>query len=209
MLGALPMTAVEELACRMQSRRFPAGAAIVTLGEVGDLFYVLASGRAEVTMPDNDTHTLGPGDSFGEIALLRDVRRTATVTALEDVETLALDRAVFIAAVSGDRPKCRRAGSKQWFQTMSRSPVLGMRLTWAGASEPTTSMGRAAAHASPPSDDSLRHRRPSCVRMTISSEPSRRSTIAGSMAPRLGSVISVRPRRQVSPSSSEYQHRAR
>jgi MFS family permease len=103
MLGALPMTAIEELACRMQSRRFPGGAPIVTLGEVGDRFYVLASGHAEVRMPGNDSHTLGPGDSFGEIALLRDVRRTATVTALEEVETLAIDRDVFVAAVSGDR----------------------------------------------------------------------------------------------------------
>ena len=103
MLGALPMTAVDELACRMHSRRFPAGTPMVTLGEVGDRFYVLASGRAEVTMPGNDRHLLGPGDSFGEIALLRDVGRTATVTAMEEVETLAIDRAVFVAAVSGDR----------------------------------------------------------------------------------------------------------
>jgi MFS family permease len=103
MLGALPMTAVEELACRMQPRRFAAGTPIVTLGEVGDRFYVLASGHAQVTMPGHYAHTLGPGDSFGEIALLRDVRRTATVTALEEVETLAIDREVFVAAVGGDR----------------------------------------------------------------------------------------------------------
>jgi hypothetical protein len=103
MLGALPMTAIEELACRMQSRRFPGGAPIVTLGEVGDRFYVLASGHAEVRMPGNDSHTLGPGDSFGEIALLRDVRRTATVTALEEVETLAIDRDVSVAIGSAWR----------------------------------------------------------------------------------------------------------
>jgi predicted MFS family arabinose efflux permease len=103
MLGALPMTAVEELACRMQSRSFVAGSRIVTLGEVGDRFYVLASGEAEVSMPGHQTHRLGPGESFGEIALLRDVRRTATVTAMDEVETLAIDRDVFVAAVSGDR----------------------------------------------------------------------------------------------------------
>jgi CRP-like cAMP-binding protein len=103
MLGALPMTAVEELACRMQPRRYAAGEPIVTIGEVGDRFYIVASGSAEVTMPGHATHRLGEGDSFGEIALLRDVRRTATVTALDVVETLAIEREVFVAAVSGDR----------------------------------------------------------------------------------------------------------
>jgi predicted MFS family arabinose efflux permease len=103
MLGALPMTAVEELACRMQPRRYAAGEPIVTMGEVGDRFYIVASGSAEVTMPGHATHRLGEGDSFGEIALLRDVRRTATVTALDVVETLAIEREVFVAAVSGDR----------------------------------------------------------------------------------------------------------
>lgn len=103
MLGALPMTAVEELACRMRPQHYTAGQRIVTIGEVGDRFYIVASGSAEVSMPRHATHRLGEGDSFGEIALLRDVRRTATVTALEDVETLAIDREVFVGAVSGDR----------------------------------------------------------------------------------------------------------
>jgi hypothetical protein len=112
MLGALPMTAVEELACRMQPRRYASGERIVTLGEMGDRFYILASGTAEVTMPGHATHRLREGDSFGEIALLRDVRRTATVTALEDVETLAIDREVFVAAVSGDRLSLQAADSQ-------------------------------------------------------------------------------------------------
>jgi hypothetical protein len=103
MLGALPMTTIEDLAAQLEPRRFEPGSRIITQGEVGDRFYILASGEAEVTIPDHQPHRLEPGDSFGEIALLRDVPRTATVTAVGAVEALALDRDAFLAAVSGDR----------------------------------------------------------------------------------------------------------
>jgi MFS family permease len=112
MLGALPMTAVEELASRMEPRRFEDGERIVTVGEVGDRFYILASGRAEVRVPGHPTHRLEAGDSFGEIALLRDVLRTATVTAIGEVEALVIERDVFVAAVSGDRLSLQAADSQ-------------------------------------------------------------------------------------------------
>ena len=74
----------------------------------GDRFYVVASGSVEVQEADV---TLGRGESFGEIALLRDVPRTATVVAVEPTELLALDRDTFIAAVTGHAPSREAAES--------------------------------------------------------------------------------------------------
>jgi len=59
------------------------------------------AGRLRVTVDGAAAGELGPGDSFGEIALLRDVPRTATVTALTDVDLLTLERDEFITAVTG------------------------------------------------------------------------------------------------------------
>ena len=70
-------------------------------GEPGELFYVVESGELEVSVDGAPTRKLIPGDFFGEIALLREVPRTATVTAVSDARLLVLDRDPFIAAVTG------------------------------------------------------------------------------------------------------------
>ena len=98
-LEALPEAMIERLASSLAEVRLPAGSAVVTEGDVGDLFYVIGEGAVEVA-----GKTLGEGDSFGEIALLRDVPRTATVTATTDVVLYALERDVFVAAVTGHAP---------------------------------------------------------------------------------------------------------
>jgi hypothetical protein len=77
---------------------------VVSRGEVGDHFYVIASGRASVELDDGTSRELGPGDFFGEIALLRDVPRTATVRALEPLRLYAVERDEFLAAVAGHAP---------------------------------------------------------------------------------------------------------
>jgi CRP-like cAMP-binding protein len=79
----------------------PAGARVITLGEPGDRFYVIETGRVEVTVAGRVVRIEGPGESFGEIALLRDIPRTATVTALDDTVLLALERDAFLEAVTG------------------------------------------------------------------------------------------------------------
>ena len=87
-----------------------AGDAVLRQGEPGDRFYVVAVGPAARSRSTaSRSRTLGPGDDFGEIALLRDVPRTATVTAVADSKLFALERDEFIAAVTGHAPSAEAA----------------------------------------------------------------------------------------------------
>jgi Cyclic nucleotide-binding domain len=101
MFAPLPLVAKEQLARSLVAMRVPAGAEIIKEGEVGDRFYILARGHVAVRQGQQDLGELGDGDSFGEIALLRDVARTATVTARDEVELYALERGHFLEAVAG------------------------------------------------------------------------------------------------------------
>jgi MFS family permease len=98
-----PLTpaAFDYLAGRMKAVKQPAGAVVFRQGEPGDRYYVLETGEVEVSVDGTVASTLGRGEGFGEIALVRDIPRTATVTAKTDVTLQALDRDDFIAAVSG------------------------------------------------------------------------------------------------------------
>lgn len=81
MLHVLPATTIEQLARHAERVSIQPGTAIRVQGEVGDGFYVIESGEVEVTGDGALLRTLGAGDSFGEVALLRDVPSTATVVA--------------------------------------------------------------------------------------------------------------------------------
>ena len=94
--------ALERLAEAMEPARAAAGEAIVRQGQEGDRFYVIVAGTVEVTVDGAVVREQGPGEYFGEIALLRDSPRTATVVAREDVELRALRRGPFLATVTGD-----------------------------------------------------------------------------------------------------------
>jgi MFS family permease len=92
---------IERVARNVEPMKAGAGDVVIREGDVGDRFYVIADGTVAVSRGGAALATLGPGDFFGEIALLRDVPRTATVVAEEPCELLALDREHFLAALTG------------------------------------------------------------------------------------------------------------
>ena len=86
---------LESLADEFNERRFHAGDKIALEGEGGLMFFVVESGEASVEVQGEAVATLGPGASFGEIALIDQRPRTATVTALSDLKTYGLPVFVF------------------------------------------------------------------------------------------------------------------
>jgi len=96
----LPGTTLERLAGQLIPVSITAGTTLIRQGEQGDRFYVISSGEMEVTADGRPVAKLGPGDYAGEIALLRDVPRTATVTAVTDADVFALEREDFLGAVT-------------------------------------------------------------------------------------------------------------
>lgn len=98
---ALPVPALEGIAHTAENVSVPAGTAIVREGEPGDRYYAIADGAVEVLKDGRSLTTLGRGEGFGEIALLHDVARTATVVATTDANLIAIEREPFLVAVTG------------------------------------------------------------------------------------------------------------
>jgi MFS family permease len=113
----LPPGTLEQLADALEEVDAAAGEEIVRQGEPGDRFYLIKSGALDVQIDGKLVQTLEPGDSFGEIALLRDLPRTATVKARTEAALYALDQRQFLAAVTGFGPSLSAAEG-----------VIGMRL---------------------------------------------------------------------------------
>jgi hypothetical protein len=101
MLRPLPQATIEQLAASLNRVRLPAGAFVFEQGDDGDSFCVIEAGRAEVILDGRSIRALEPGACFGEIALVRDCRRTASIRATSELALCTLNRAVFVSAVAG------------------------------------------------------------------------------------------------------------
>jgi CRP-like cAMP-binding protein len=108
MFVPLPRPALEVVARSAVEVPVLVGEAVITQGAIGDRFYTVASGTFDVSRDDHHLDSVGRGGSFGELALLTDAPRAATVTAREDGSLLAIERSPFLVAVTG-HDSCRQA----------------------------------------------------------------------------------------------------
>jgi len=107
----LPGPELEGIARSAEPMDFAAGSVIIRTGDVGDRYYAIVTGEVEVDIEHTRIRTMSRGTGFGEIALLADVPRTATVTATTDVSVLAIERVAFLTAVTGHDASARTAWS--------------------------------------------------------------------------------------------------
>jgi hypothetical protein len=103
MLGALPVATIEQLAAGLEHVEFEPRQTLFEQGDRGECFYIVESGRAEVVRDGHRVRTLGNGDCFGEIALLRNQARTAGVRASADMplRVSMVRRTAYLTAVTG------------------------------------------------------------------------------------------------------------
>jgi len=100
LFAPLPPTTIEKISTHCSVADVSAGTVIISEGDHGELFYAIVRGEVEVRRGIVAQCTFGPGDHFGEIALLRDINRTATVVALSDVRLAILGTTEFLDALA-------------------------------------------------------------------------------------------------------------
>jgi len=107
---------LERIASSMKQRTFQAGDTVTTEGQSGIGFFMIEDGEAKVTVGGEERRRLGPGDYFGEVALLNESARTATITAETDLRCYGLTSWEF-------RPLVETHGSIAWklLQAMSKT----------------------------------------------------------------------------------------
>jgi len=101
MFAPLPPLDLERIARQLDRIQVPSGTEVIRQGDIGDRFYAVDAGSFEILRDGSPIATAVEGDYFGEIALLRDVPRTATVRAMSDAAVWALDQEEFLATMTG------------------------------------------------------------------------------------------------------------
>ena len=118
----LPLATVENVSRRVREMVVVPGEVVIREGDRGDRFYVVAHGVLDVSCEAGTFPPVVDGDFFGEIALLRDIPRTATVTARSDALLYSLDRDAFLCAI-GSHGWSRRAAHRVSEERLGRVPV--------------------------------------------------------------------------------------
>ena len=126
LFASLPAITLDRLAQRARRVDVRKGATIVREGDAGDQFFVIDSGNVAISTNGHRRAVMGPGESFGEIALLRSVPRTATARAATDVAMYTLDRDEFVAAVTGDT-RSLNAGTRIAAERLARAAATRAR----------------------------------------------------------------------------------
>jgi MFS family permease len=121
LFAPLPLTALDRLAESMQPVSFEPEEVLMQKGEPGERYVLIADGTVEVRDDELMLRTCGAGEGVGEIALIRRVPRTATVTALSQVEAYEIDGATFLAALAG--PAGRAAAESMADERLASSPT--------------------------------------------------------------------------------------
>jgi MFS family permease len=111
MFAPLPAPTLEALAMSLARIDIPAGETLFRQGDHGDRFYIVETGEVEIEIDGRVANVLGPGNHFGEIALLRDIPRTATARARKETQLYALERDAFLGAVTGHAESSEAAES--------------------------------------------------------------------------------------------------
>ena len=109
LFAELPAPALEGMARALTPVTVPAGTELIRQGDPGDAYYAIAAGELDATQDGHFLRRCGRGEGVGEIALLRDIPRTATVVAHTAATVYKLDREPFLTAVLGHAPTQRQA----------------------------------------------------------------------------------------------------
>src|SRR5205085_12390038 len=118
----LPAPALEGIARALVREAVPEGTVLIREGDLGDRYYIVADGVAQVTQHGANVRVLHRSDGAGEIALIRDIPRTATVTAVSSLVGYRLQRQPCLMAGTGHVPGQRRAADGGARPTQSTAP---------------------------------------------------------------------------------------
>ena len=120
----LPRAMIEQLASALEPVPLAAGAVLFRAGDAGDRYYFIDQGSVQIARPGLELILLAPGAGFGEIALLRDVPRTATATAETATSLFALRGDEFVSAVTGHATSAAAADAVISSRLHSLRPAL-------------------------------------------------------------------------------------